>query len=84
MLVLAHERGVHFSNDGGATWNSLATNMPTVSVDDAVFQERDNALVVGTHGRGIWVLDDVGPLEALTAESMKADATLLPMAARGS
>jgi hypothetical protein len=58
--------------------------MPTVSVDDAVFQERDNALVVGTHGRGIWVLDDVGPLEALTAERMRADATLLPVDARGS
>ncbi len=80
LLVLAHERGVHFSNDGGATWHSLATNMPTVSVDDAVFHERDNALVVGTHGRGIWVLDDVGPLEGLTAESMAADATLLPIA----
>ena len=68
VLVLAHERGVHVSNDGGATWHSLATNMPTVSVDDAIFQERDNALVVGTHGRGIWVLDDVGPLEALTSD----------------
>jgi photosystem II stability/assembly factor-like uncharacterized protein len=78
-LVLAHERGVHFSNDGGATWQSLATNMPTTPVDDAVFQARDNSLIVGTHGRGIWVLDDVGPLEALTAESMKADATLLPI-----
>jgi uncharacterized membrane protein YgcG len=78
VLVLAHERGVHFSNDGGSTWNALTTNMPTVSVDDAIFQERDNALVVGTHGRGIWVLDDVGPLEGLTAESMKVDATLLP------
>jgi photosystem II stability/assembly factor-like uncharacterized protein len=79
VLVLAHERGVHFSNDGGATWQSLATNMPTVPVDDAVFQERDNALVVGTHGRGIWVLDDVGPLEALTAEAVGAEATLLPI-----
>jgi photosystem II stability/assembly factor-like uncharacterized protein len=79
VLVLAHERGVHFSNDGGATWNSLATNMPTVAVDDAVFQERDNSLVVGTHGRGIWVLDDVGPLEGMTAEAMKADASLLPI-----
>ena len=67
VLALAHERGIHASNDGGATWYSLSgTNMPTVSVDDAVFQERDNALVVGTHGRGIWVLDDVGPVETLT------------------
>ena len=80
VLVLAHERGVHFSNDGGASWTSLATNMPTSPVDDAVFQERDNALVVGTHGRGIWVLDDVGPFEALTTTSTSADATLLPIA----
>ncbi|MBL0172107.1 MAG: hypothetical protein IPP90_15555 [Gemmatimonadaceae bacterium] len=79
VLVLAHERGVHFSNDAGATWHSLATNMPTVSVDDAVFQERDNALVVGTHGRGIWVLDHVGALEGLTASAMRNSATLLPI-----
>ena len=40
-------------------------------VDDAVFQVRDNALVVGTHGRGIWVLDDAGPLQGLTAEATR-------------
>jgi photosystem II stability/assembly factor-like uncharacterized protein len=80
VLVIGHERGVHASNDGGATWQSLrGQNMPTVSVDDIVFQERDNALVVGTHGRGIWVLDDVGPVEAMTADALKADATLLPL-----
>jgi hypothetical protein len=82
VLVLAHERGVHVTNDGGSTWHALSgpsTNMPTVSVDDAVFHERDNALVLGTHGRGIWVLDDVGPLEALTAAAMSAEATLLPI-----
>jgi len=82
LLVLAHERGVHMTNDGGATWHALSgpsTSMPTVSVDDAVFHERDNALVLGTHGRGIWVLDDVGPLETLTADAIKTDATLLPI-----
>jgi photosystem II stability/assembly factor-like uncharacterized protein len=82
LLVLAHERGVHVTNDGGTTWHALSgpsTNLPTVSVDDAVFHERDNALVLGTHGRGIWVLDDVSPLEALTADAIKADATLLPI-----
>jgi hypothetical protein len=53
--------------------------MPTVSVDDAVFQARENALVLGTHGRGIWVLDDVGPLETLTADAIQAPATMLPV-----
>ena len=76
ILILAHERGLHFTNDGGATWIPLTTNLPTVPVDDAVFQERDHALVIGTHGRGIWVLDDIGPLTPLAA--MNVDATLLP------
>src|SRR4030095_2181219 len=39
-LVLGHNRGVHYSNDGGATWHSLATNMPTVPVGPLVFQAR--------------------------------------------
>lgn len=80
LLVLAHERGAHVSNDGGATWQRLAgpgMAMPTVSVDAAVFQERDNALVLATHGRGLWVLDDAGPLATLSADATRADASLL-------
>jgi photosystem II stability/assembly factor-like uncharacterized protein len=81
-LVLAHERGVHFSTDSGRTWIalSLATNLPVVPADDLVIHPRDNSLVVGTHGRGIWILDDVGPLQLLSAETMQADATLAPIA----
>ncbi len=75
-LVLGDNRGVHFSNDGGTSWHSLSTNMPTVPVGHLVFQARDNALVVGTFGRGFWILDDVGPLQALTDNAVKADATL--------
>lgn len=80
VLVLAHERGVHASNDGGTSWQALSgpgMPMPTVSADAAVFQERDNALVVATHGRGLWVLDDAGPLSTLTANATDASATLL-------
>lgn len=80
VLVLAHERGAHVSNDGGATWQALTgpgTSMPTVSVDAAVFQERDNALVLATHGRGLWVLDDAGPLASLTSTAMQSDAALV-------
>jgi photosystem II stability/assembly factor-like uncharacterized protein len=75
-LVVGHVRGVHFSNDGGATWQSLNTNMPTVSVTGVIIHPRDNSLVAGTFGRGIWILDDVGPLQALTAEGVKRDALL--------
>jgi photosystem II stability/assembly factor-like uncharacterized protein len=82
VLILAHERGLHFSNDDGQTWLplSLVTNLPPVPVDDVVVQPRDNALVLGTHGRGIWILDDSGPLEALTAAALQQDAVLLPIA----
>jgi photosystem II stability/assembly factor-like uncharacterized protein len=77
VLAVGHARGVHFSNDGGATWQSLMTNMPTVPVRALVFQARDNALIAGTYARGAWILDDVGPLQALTAEGVKSDALLV-------
>lgn len=54
-------------------------HLPTVPVNDLVFQQRDNALVLATHGRGLWVIDDVGPLQALTAAALDAPATLLPI-----
>ena len=50
--------------------------MPTAPVGNLIIHPRDNSLVVATFGRGIWILDDVGPLQALTATSVKADATL--------
>lgn len=82
VLILCHERGVHVSNDAGHTWLplSLVTNLPTVRTDDAIVQARDNALVLGTHGRSIWILDDMGPIEALTPAALKEDAVLAPIA----
>jgi hypothetical protein len=82
LLVLAHERGVHFSNDDGRSWIPLSrvTNLPTVPTDDIVIHPRDNSVVLGTHGRGIWILDDAGPLELLTTETVRADAALAPLA----
>jgi photosystem II stability/assembly factor-like uncharacterized protein len=82
VLVLAHERGVHVSNDDGKTWMPLSrvTNFPNVPTDDVVIQPRDNALVLGTHGRSIWILDDMGPIEALTPEALASDAVLAPIA----
>jgi uncharacterized membrane protein YgcG len=80
-LVLGHERGVHFSTDDGKTWTSLSlvANFPTVPTDDLVIHPRDNALVLGTHGRGIWILDDVGVLQVLTPQSLAGEAALAPM-----
>ena len=82
VLVIGTEMGAFFTNDGASSWFplSLVSNLPTVSVDDLVIHPRDNALVLGTHGRGIWILDDMGPLEALTAQVQLQDAALMPLA----
>ncbi len=81
VLVVGTEKGAFFTNDGGRSWFplSLHGNFPTVSVDDIVIHPRDNALVLGTHGRGIWILDDMGPLE-LSADTMSGEAALAPIA----
>jgi hypothetical protein len=77
LLVVSHAYGVHFSNDAGAHWHSLSTNMPTVPVRSIVFQAKANALIAGSYGRGVWVLDDVSPLQALTPSAVQRDAVLV-------
>ena len=66
LLVAGLETGVYASFDRGAHWTNLGANLPPVPVYDLVYQERDNALVLGTHGRGIWILDHVEPLTQLS------------------
>jgi photosystem II stability/assembly factor-like uncharacterized protein len=63
-LYLGTERQVWHSTDGGATWDPLRLNMPTVSVTDLVV--KDNDLVVGTQGRSVWILDDLTPVREWT------------------
>jgi photosystem II stability/assembly factor-like uncharacterized protein len=78
LLFLGHEKGLHVSLDGGSSWVSMSAGMPTVPVDDLLIHPRDHDLVIGTHGRSIWIVDDIGPLEALTPEVLTAGASLLP------
>ena len=80
LLFLGHERGIQFSIDGGASWSPLNLNMPNVPVDDILIHPRDNDLIAGTHGRSIWVLDNISALEALTPDAMRSDAFLVPPA----
>jgi photosystem II stability/assembly factor-like uncharacterized protein len=61
-LYLGTERGVMVSPDDGRTWTPLKLNLPTVAVHDLVV--KDNDLVLGTHGRGIWIFDDLTPVRA--------------------
>ncbi len=73
MLFAGTEFGAYVTWDGGNHWSKLGDNLPTVAVDDLALQAEDHALVAGTHGRSIWVLDNIAPLEGLTA---KTDAKL--------
>jgi hypothetical protein len=83
LLFLGHERGIHFSIDAGASWASLNLNMPNVPVDDILIHPRDNDLIVGTHGRSIWILDNIASLETMTPEAIQTDAFLVsPVHAR--
>jgi photosystem II stability/assembly factor-like uncharacterized protein len=63
LLYAGTEREVYFSADDGAHWQSLRMNMPASSIRDLVVHEDD--IVVGTHGRSIWILDNISPLRAL-------------------
>ncbi|MCE2902974.1 MAG: VPS10 domain-containing protein [Gemmatimonadaceae bacterium] len=77
LLFVGHERGVHLSMNGGADWQSLNTNLPTVPVYSLMVHPRDNDLIAATFGRAIWILDDLGPLEALASQPrLAADAAL--------
>jgi photosystem II stability/assembly factor-like uncharacterized protein len=67
LLFVGNDQGVWVSIDGGAAWTRLKGNLPTVPVHDLTVHPRENDLVIGTYGRGIFV-GDVTPLQQLTAD----------------
>ena len=74
LLFAGTEYGVRASVDGGVTWRALnAGGFPTVSVHDLVIHPRDGDLIAATHGRSIWILDDISPLQQLTPEVLASD-----------
>jgi photosystem II stability/assembly factor-like uncharacterized protein len=68
LLYVGTEFGVYASLDGGESWFTLRNNLPTVAVRDIAVHPRENDLIIGTHGRGIWILDDISPLQEMTRE----------------
>ncbi|HTR77555.1 MAG TPA: hypothetical protein VMH39_05575, partial [Gemmatimonadaceae bacterium] len=72
LLFVGTEHGVQVSFDRGATWRPMQNGLPTVAVYDIVIHPRDRDVILGTHGRGIYILDDITALEqwksALTAQ----------------
>ena len=76
VLFLGAEIGLFYTMDGGGHWTELRGGMPTLPFNDLVIHPRDNDLVLGTHGRGIWILDQINALQELTPEVMASDAHL--------
>jgi len=74
LLFAGTERSVYFSLDDGDHWQSLRQNLPASSVRDLVIHDDD--IVVGTHGRSFWILDDMTPLRQLSASVTAAPAYL--------
>jgi len=70
LLFIGTERGAYVSFNRGRSWSRIKGNFPTVPVDDIAIHPRENDLILGTHGRSIWILDDITPLEQLSAEVM--------------
>ncbi|OQX75751.1 MAG: hypothetical protein B6D61_09795, partial [Bacteroidetes bacterium 4484_249] len=77
LLFLGTEFGLFVSIDGGEVWSQFKGKLPNVSVRDLVIQERENDLVLGTHGRGIMIIDDITPLRQLTEETLQEDVAFL-------
>ena len=79
-LVLGTDTGLFYSQDAGEHWQPLKANFPTVPIYDLKFVKANGDLVVATHGRGIFVLDDIRPLEQMSAKIEDSDFQLVSTA----
>ncbi|HVS21793.1 MAG TPA: hypothetical protein VHD88_08080, partial [Pyrinomonadaceae bacterium] len=80
LLFLGTEFGAYVSFDRGGHWTRMKGNLPLMRVDDIQIHPRDNALVLATHGRSIWVLDDLTPLEKITEGTLSEAVHLFDLA----
>ncbi len=79
LLFLGTEFGLWISVDGGQRWAQYkGSGFPAVAVRDLQIQPATSDLVLATHGRGIWIIDDISPLRALTMETLAQEAGFLP------
>jgi hypothetical protein len=76
LLYLGTENALYVSFDDGGRWQSLQNNLPSTPMYWIEVQEHFNDLVIGTYGRGFWILDDLTPLQQLTSEVARSEAHL--------
>ena len=79
LLYLGMDLGMFASWDGGRTWEDVRNNMPPVSVRDIKIQQQYNDLVVGTHGRGVYILDDLSAFQELDRAMSGTSGYLFPV-----
>ena len=79
LLFAGTEYGLFFSQNGGKDWHQVKAGFPTIAVRDLEIQRRESDLVIGTFGRGIYILDDYSPLRTAATDVAKSDATLFPV-----
>jgi photosystem II stability/assembly factor-like uncharacterized protein len=78
LLFTGTEFGLFFSIDGGQKWIQLKGGLPTIAVRDLHIQKRENDLIVGTFGRGVYILDNFTPLRTISGETLRRD-TVFPV-----
>ena len=78
LLFAGTEFGAYWSKDGGQHWSKIA-GVPTIAVREIAIQKRENDLVLGTFGRGVYIVDDYSPLRTTTAATLAETATLYPV-----
>src|SRR6185369_7034101 len=82
VLYIGTETGIFLSLDRGKSWRRFKANFPNVRVDEITLHPRDNAMLVATHGRALWILDHLEPIQEYTAtQSASADAKLFTVPA---
>lgn len=77
LLFLGTEFGLYISLDGGEQWALFKNQLPQVSVVDMVIHPREHDLVMGTHGRGVYIIDDISPLRQLNQEVLASEFVFL-------
>jgi photosystem II stability/assembly factor-like uncharacterized protein len=78
LLFAGTEFGLWISVDGGRQWGQFSANLPNVAVRDIAIHPRDHDVVLATHGRGVYIIDDITPLRTLTAKTLESDVAFLP------
>ncbi len=77
LLFVGTEFGLFISLDGGGQWAQYSAGLPNVAVRDIAIHPRDRDVILATHGRALYVIDDITPLRALTPQVLESDAAFL-------